>query len=81
MDVVCGFGAFLILPGYYPTVFARGFGPFVDLLLTRGEERKKPHHLAGRMSLILLLETGCGGTQPTILAIGRAANPEARCIA
>ena len=28
--------------GYYPTGIARGFRPIVDLLLTRGGERKKP---------------------------------------
>lgn len=33
---------------------ARGFGPFVDLLLTRGLERKKPRCIAGRMCLISL---------------------------
>lgn len=38
----CGFSAFLIRPAYYPTDLARCFGPFVDLLLTRGLERKKP---------------------------------------
>jgi hypothetical protein len=37
-----GFRAFLILPTYYPADFARGFGPFVDLLLTRRGARKKP---------------------------------------
>jgi hypothetical protein len=40
--VRCGFRAFLILRAYYPTDLARGFGPFVDLLLTRAFERKKP---------------------------------------
>jgi hypothetical protein len=33
--------ALLILSGHYPAVFARGFRPFVDLLLTRGLERKR----------------------------------------
>jgi len=28
--------------GYYPADLARCFRPFVDLLLTRGLERKKP---------------------------------------
>lgn len=40
---------------------ARGIHPFVDLLLTRREERKKPHQVAGRMSLMLLGDFGCGG--------------------
>ena len=38
----CGFRPFSILPAYYPTDLARCFRPFVDLLLTRGLERKKP---------------------------------------
>jgi hypothetical protein len=50
--VRCGFRALLLLPGHYPADLARGFGPFVDLLLTRRVERKKPHQMAGRMSLI-----------------------------
>lgn len=45
----CGFRALLIPSGYYPTDLARSFGPFVDLLLTCRMERKKPHHMAGRI--------------------------------
>jgi hypothetical protein len=45
----CGFRGFLILPASYPTDLARGFGPFVDLLLTRREDSKKPRCLAGLM--------------------------------
>ena len=48
----CGFRAFLVQPGYYPTDLARGIRPFVDLLLTRGGERKKPRGEAGRKALI-----------------------------
>jgi len=57
----CGFRAFLILLGYYPPDLARSFGPFVDLLLTRAGERKKPRLVAGRMCLITLQDFGCGG--------------------
>lgn len=39
-SVRCGFRAFLILGGHYPTEIARGIRPFVDLLLTRRCERK-----------------------------------------
>lgn len=37
------------------------FGPFVDLLLTRGGERKKPRWIARRKALMLLEDFGCGG--------------------
>lgn len=57
----CGFRAFLSLPAYYPTGIARGIRPFVDLLLTRAVERRKPRLAAGRMCLISLLDFGCGG--------------------
>lgn len=57
----CGFRAILILWAYYPADLARSFGPIVDLLLTCREDSKKPHHLAGRMSLIMLEYFGCGG--------------------
>ncbi|NGQ92448.1 hypothetical protein G5V65_16250 [Rhodobacter sp. HX-7-19] len=58
---VCGLRAFLILPTYYPADFARGFGPFVDLLLTRRGDSKKPRGEAGRKALFSFVETGCGG--------------------
>jgi hypothetical protein len=50
----------LILLAYYPTGIARGFGPFVDLLLTRGLDSKKPHQMVGRKALILRQDFGCG---------------------
>lgn len=48
----CGFRAFLSLPAYYPTGIARGIRPFVDLLLTRRSDSKKPHQMEGRKALI-----------------------------
>ena len=57
----CSFGAFLILRGYYPSDLARRFRPFVDLLLTRGGERKKPPMWAALKRLIYLGIFGCGG--------------------
>lgn len=57
----CGFRASPILPCYYPADFARGFGPFVDLLLTRAEERKKPPVGAALKLLIYVGNFGCGG--------------------
>ncbi|WP_203232283.1 hypothetical protein, partial [Gemmobacter caeruleus] len=57
----CGFRALLILPDPYPTDLARGFRPFVDLLLTRSSDSKKPRWMAGRMWLITLRDFGCGG--------------------
>lgn len=39
--VGCSLGVFLILPHPYPPDLARGFGPFFDLLLIRGGERKR----------------------------------------
>jgi hypothetical protein len=45
----CGFRVFLILLRYYPADLARGFGLFVDLLLTRGLDSKKPRGDAGHM--------------------------------
>jgi hypothetical protein len=39
--VGCGHGVFLILPHPYPPDLAHGFGPFFDLLLIRGGERKR----------------------------------------
>jgi hypothetical protein len=59
--VGCGFRAFLILPAHYPTDLARSFGPFVDLLLTRVGERKKPPLGAAANLLSSLSKTGCGG--------------------
>lgn len=44
-----------------PPVFARGFGPIVDLLLTCGLERKKPPVRAARNVLICITNFGCGG--------------------
>lgn len=40
--VCCGFRALRFLPAYHPTDLARGIRPFVDLLLTRREDSKKP---------------------------------------
>ena len=57
----CGFRAFLILLVYYPADLARCFRPFVDLLLTRRGDSKKPRCLAGRKALISLIDFGCGG--------------------
>ena len=57
----CGFRAFLILLAPYPTGIARRFCPFVDLLLTRGEERKKPPLGAALRRLICIGIFGCGG--------------------
>lgn len=57
----CGFRAVLILPGYYPTGIARGIRPFVDLLLTRRSDSKKPRWMAGRKTLICIVKSGCGG--------------------
>jgi hypothetical protein len=57
----CGFRAFLILPCHYPTDLTRRFRPFVDLLLTRGLERKKPPLRAALKLLIYLGNFGCGG--------------------
>ena len=57
----CGFRAFLILRGHYPPVFARGIHPFVDLLLTRRWERKRPPLGAALERLFSLYKTGCGG--------------------
>jgi hypothetical protein len=76
--VFCGSRALLILPGHYPTGIARGIRPFVDLLLTRRVERKKPPGWAALKLLILLGKSGCGGAQPTILAIGRTPDPQTR---
>lgn len=59
--VCCGFRALLILPAYYPADLARCFRPFVDLLLTRRLDSKRPHQMAGRKALITLLYFGCGG--------------------
>ena len=66
--VGCGFRAFLNLPAYYPADVARCFGPFVDLLLTRVVERKKPPMRVAANVLILFIKTGCGGLQPSQLA-------------
>lgn len=57
----CGFSAFLLLRAYYPADLARGFRPFVDLLLTWALDSKKPRDEAGRMFLIKLGNFGCGG--------------------
>jgi hypothetical protein len=57
----CGFGALPILPGDYPTGFKRGFGPSVDIWLTRGAKRKKPPLRAARNVLITSQRSGCGG--------------------
>ena len=57
----CSFRAFLILWAYYLTGIARGFRPFVDLLLTRCWESKKPPVGAARKMLIYLDFFGCGG--------------------
>ena len=73
-----GFRAVCVLHGYYPADFARGFRPFVDLLLTRRWERKKPPRRAAANVLICIVKTGCGGAQPTILAIGRTPDPQTR---
>jgi hypothetical protein len=59
--VGCGFRAFLILPAYDPADLARGIRPFVDLLLTRRWDSKKPHQMAGRKALIQREYFGCGG--------------------
>ena len=59
--VGCGFRAFLNLPAYYPADVARCFGPFVDLLLTRAVERKRPPCVAPRKVLIRIVKFGCGG--------------------
>ena len=48
----CGFRAFGVLLAPYPADFARGFGPFVDLLLTWKIQRKKP---PGRAAIKLLI--------------------------
>ena len=45
----------------YPTGITRGFRLFVDILLTRRVDSKKPRWMAGRMSLMTFRETGCGG--------------------
>jgi hypothetical protein len=60
IHTLCGFRAVCVLRAYYPTGIARGFGPFVDLLLTRGLDSKKPRWLAGRKALMLLEDFGCG---------------------
>jgi hypothetical protein len=55
VNTACGgFRAFLMLLGYYPAVFARCFRPFVDLLLTRRSDSKKPHLVAWRKALMFL---------------------------
>jgi hypothetical protein len=48
----CGFRAVCVLSAPYRTVFARRFGLFVDLLLTRWEDSKKPRGKAGRKLLM-----------------------------
>ena len=57
----CGFRAFLILLGYYPSDLARRFRPFVVLLLTRRLHSKRPRGEARRKALIMLEDFGCGG--------------------
>ncbi len=57
----CGFRAVRVMPAPYPTGIARGFGPFVDLLLTRAEQCKEPPLGAAINLLRLLYKTGCGG--------------------
>ena len=57
----CGFRPFSILLTYSPADLARSIGPFVDLLLTGGGGRKKPHQMTGRKALIMLGDFGCGG--------------------
>jgi hypothetical protein len=47
-----GFRAVCVQPGHYPADLARRFGPFVDLLLTRSLERKKPPGGAARNVLM-----------------------------
>jgi hypothetical protein len=66
-----GFGVACVLLASYPTGIARCFRPFVDLLLTRREDSKKPHHLAGRKALIRIAKFGCGGRMPTMVAFQR----------
>ncbi|WP_395543813.1 hypothetical protein, partial [Neotabrizicola sp. sgz301269] len=56
----CGFRAFLSLPAYYLTGITRRFRPFVDLLLTRRLDSKKPRWMAGRKALICIVLFGCG---------------------
>jgi hypothetical protein len=57
----CGFRAVCVLRGYYPPDLARSFRPFVDLLLTRGLERKKPPCGAAANLLRSFIDLGCGG--------------------
>ena len=58
----CSFRAVCVQPGHYPADLARRFRPFVDLLLTRRLDSKKPRLVAGRKALILLriLVAGAG---------------------
>lgn len=58
---LCGFRAFRVLRAYYPADLVRGIRPFVDLLLTRVGERKKPPGRAARNVLICNGNFGCGG--------------------
>ena len=60
----CGFRAFHVLRGYYPAGIARRFRPFVDLLLTRRLDSKKPRGEAGHKRLILIQDFGCGSLTP-----------------
>ncbi len=57
----CGFRSFPSRSAPYPTEIARGFRPFVDLLLTRAWERKNPPLRAAGNALITLYKTGFWG--------------------
>lgn len=59
--VFCGFRALRVLSASFPPDLARGIRPFVDLLLTRRGERKKPPGRTARNVLICNANFGCGG--------------------